>query len=116
MTSLTAQIAKFKALELLKIATGQEEAGHDRVARLRKLAETAPWGEIATELGGLGLLAAPSAYHFLHKKKPEDQESRFHRFMQSPHTEHAIELGGLGILASSYLKDIVHKLRAPKLV
>ncbi len=57
----------------------------------------------AAELGGLGILAAPSAAHLSGHKMKED-------------TQHKLELGGLGILAAPSLyeagKGALKKLRA----
>jgi len=59
----------------------------------------------AAELGGLGILAAPSAAHLSGHKMKED-------------TQHKLELGGLGVLAapSAYAagKSILSKLKKLK--
>ncbi len=54
---------------------------------LHKL-KTAEWKAHALEVGGLGLLAAPTAYKAITGKKVSDR------------TTHAAELGGLGVLAA----------------
>jgi len=80
-----------------------------------KLASLPHGVEVGLELGGLGMLAAPSAYHLTHTNKPSDKDSAFHRVMQNPTTTHAAEVAGLGTLAVPYLWDIgknaVNKLK-----
>jgi len=82
------------------------------VPQLTSLLEKAagmPAGEIAAELGGLGLLAIPSADELqakLRSKSPEEYKQKL--FIKSPIAKPASELVGLGTLALPALSHLKH--------
>ena len=91
--------------------SGAEQA---KVSHAKRASGESIGGNIQ-ELVGLGVLGVPAAYELIHgHPKPEDQESTFHRTMQSPTTKSLAEILGLGILAQPYATNLYHQLTAPK--
>jgi len=73
------------------------------LGRIRKMEKTAFWAgfekkaNVAAELGGLGMLAVPSAMHLARRPLKED-------------TVHKLELAGLGTLAAPYAWQLGKKI------
>lgn len=90
---------------------GSEQA---KVSHAKRASGESIGGNIQ-ELVGLGVLGVPAAYELIHgHPKPEDEQSTFHRTMQSPTTKSLAEILGLGILAQPYATNLYRQLTAPK--
>lgn len=108
------EIVKLSLCERQKeVPTTKEAAMHPYHSYLiksgiRKEATSAHPLDVASELGGLGVLAVPSIYKLFHKSSPDDERSKLHRFMIGKGAD-ALEVGGLATLTIPTIRALLSK-------